>query len=106
MVFTTLAFSRMGLAETMRSERDSLFSMGLLSNKPLLGAVLLTFVLQLTVVYVPFFEGIFQTTALSLSDLGICLGLSAVVSLGLELEKLLLRRKQRDRELRQSLIVQ
>lgn len=62
MVFTTLALSRMGLAQTMRSERDSLFQIGLLSNKPLLGAVALTFGLQMAVIYVPFLQTVFKTT--------------------------------------------
>jgi Ca2+-transporting ATPase len=64
MVFTTLALSRVGLAETMRSERDSLFRIGLLSNRPLLGAVALTVGLQLIVIYSPVLQPIFQTTAL------------------------------------------
>jgi Ca2+-transporting ATPase len=43
MVFMTLTLSQMGNALSIRSERDSLFKIGLLSNKPMLGAVLLTF---------------------------------------------------------------
>ena len=39
-----------------RSEKESLFSQGLLSNKPLLGAVLFTFVLQLATIYMPFLK--------------------------------------------------
>ncbi|MGQ4649905.1 HAD-IC family P-type ATPase [Lyngbya aestuarii] len=90
MVFTTLAFSRMGLALALRSERDSLFKIGLLSNKPLLGVVFLTFVLQLVVLYVPFLQGFFGTTALAWDDLAICLGLSILLFVAVELEKLLL----------------
>ncbi len=66
---------------------------GLLSNRPLLGAVLLTFVLQLAVVYVPFLQGIFKTVALPPSDLTISLLLSTVVFWGVELEKWRLRRR-------------
>jgi Ca2+-transporting ATPase len=64
MVFTTLTLSLMGNALAVRS-RESLFKVGLLSNKALLGAVLLTFVLQLAVVYVPFLQNLFKTNALS-----------------------------------------
>ena len=64
MVFTTLTLSQMGHALAIRSSRDSLFKIGLFSNKALLGAVLLTFILQLAVVYLPFMQEIFKTVAL------------------------------------------
>ena len=82
----------MGHALAVRSSRDSLFKIGLLSNKPLLGAVLLTFVLQIAVVYLPFLQGIFKTVALPPVDLIMCLILSTVVFWGVEIEKWLLRR--------------
>jgi len=94
MVFTTLTLSQMGHALAIRSGRDSLFRIGLLSNKPLLGAVLLTFVLQLAVVYVPFLQGLFKTVALPSTDLLISLVLSTGVFWGVELEKWLLRRNR------------
>lgn len=93
MVFTTLALSRIALAQTMRSERDSLFQIGLLSNKPLLGAVALTFGLQMTVVYVPFLQTVFQTTPLSANDLALGLALSTVPFWAMELDKWLIRRR-------------
>jgi Ca2+-transporting ATPase len=93
MVFTTLAFSRMGLAETMRFERDSVFRMSLLSNKPLLAAVALTFGLQLAVIYVPFLQGVFKTTPLSGVELLVSLALSTVVFWAMEVDKWLLRRR-------------
>ena len=47
MVFTVLTLSQMGNVLAIRSERESLFRQGLFSNLPLLGAVLLTFGLQM-----------------------------------------------------------
>ncbi|MDJ0703604.1 MAG: cation-translocating P-type ATPase [Leptolyngbyaceae cyanobacterium MO_188.B28] len=93
MVFSILAFSRMGLAQTMRSERDSLFRIGLLSNQPLLGVVALTFGLQLAIIYVPALQTLFNTTALSITELLISLMLSTIVFWAIELEKWLIRRK-------------
>ncbi|NOZ29425.1 MAG: cation-translocating P-type ATPase [Chloroflexi bacterium] len=93
MVFTTLTLSQMGNALAIRSERDSLFRIGLLSNKPLLGAVLSTFILQLAVIYVAPLQGIFKTVALPPGDLAISLALSTVVFWGMELRKWLSRRK-------------
>ncbi|PWH20863.1 MAG: ATPase [Ardenticatenia bacterium] len=92
MVFTTLTLSQMGHALAIRSGHDSLFKIGLLSNKAMLGAVLLTFVLQLAVVYVPFLQDIFKTVALPVEDLLISLVLSTVVFWAVEAEKWWLRR--------------
>jgi Ca2+-transporting ATPase len=91
MVFTTLTLSQMGHALAVRSH-ESLFKVGLLSNKALLGAVLLTFVLQMAVVYVPFLQNLFKTDALSAGELLLSLVLSTVVFWGVELEKWLMRR--------------
>jgi P-type Ca2+ transporter type 2C len=86
MVFTTLTLSQMGNALAVRS-RESLFKVGLLSNRALLGAVLLTFVLQLAVIYVPFLQELFKTDALAPGELLLSLVLSTVVFWGIELEK-------------------
>lgn len=92
MVFTTLTLSQMGHALAIRSGRESLFTSGLFTNKALLGAVLLTFVLQMAVVYVPFMQEIFKTIGMSFADLAVSLALSTVVFWGVELEKWYLRR--------------
>ena len=47
MVFTTLTLSQLSHVMAIRSGNESLFRVGPLSNKPLLGAVALTFALQL-----------------------------------------------------------
>jgi Ca2+-transporting ATPase len=92
MAFTTLTLSQMGHVLSIRSERDSFFTQGPLSNTPLLGAVLLTFALQMATIYVPFLQPIFKTEALSAAELGVCIVASAVVFMGVEIEKLLTRR--------------
>ncbi|NUQ36251.1 MAG: cation-translocating P-type ATPase [Caldilineales bacterium] len=92
MIFTTLTLSQMGNALAVRS-RESLFTIGLLSNKALLGAVLLTFILQLGVIYLPFLQELFKTAALSPGELLLSLGLSTVVFWGVELQKWLARRR-------------
>jgi Ca2+-transporting ATPase len=90
-VFTTLVFSRIGLVQTMRSQEDSLFQIGLFSNLPLLWIVLLTFGLQMMVIYTPFLQDIFQTVPLSLIDLTICLFLSILIAWTFEVKKWLIR---------------
>jgi Ca2+-transporting ATPase len=91
MLFTTLVFSQMTLGLAERSRHSSLFQIGLLSNRYMLFAVLLTFCLQLAVVYLPFLQGFFSTVPLSPAQIGICLGLSLIVLLAVELEKLIIR---------------
>jgi len=91
MVFTTLCLAQMGNALAIRSDRYSLFSIGVFSNPALVGAVVLTFGLQLAVVYVPFLQTIFQTVALSLPELAICLGASTLVFWAVEAVKWIAR---------------
>ena len=76
----------------IRSEKESLFSMGIFSNKPLALAVVVTFLLQMATIYVPAFNPIFKTEPLSMSELVLCLVLSSVVFFAVEFEKWLVRR--------------
>jgi len=70
-----------------------LFRQGLLSNRPLMGAVLLTFFLQLATIYLPFLNPIFKTEPLSFGELLITLTLSSVVFVAVEVEKIFKRRR-------------
>ena len=92
MTFTVLALSQMGHALAIRSERESLFRLGLWSNRPLLAAVALTVLLQLAIIYLPGAATVFRTQPLTPGELGACLGLSTVVFFGVEIEKWLVRR--------------
>jgi len=91
MVFTVLCLSQMGHVLAIRSEQESFFRQGALSNKPLLGAVLLTLALQMATIYVPFLNPIFKTQPLTAGELAATLGLSTVVFLAVELEKAIKR---------------
>ncbi len=99
MVFTVLTLSQMAHVLAIRSETKSLWQLRLGSNRPLLGAVLLTFFLQMATIYVPLLNPVFKTEPLSVSELLICLAASAVVFLAVEIEKVWLRhmRRQTDR---------
>jgi Ca2+-transporting ATPase len=92
MVFTVLTLSQMGNVLTIRSERDSFFQRGPLSNLWLLGAVLLTFALQMATIYVPFLHPIFHTMPLTMNQLSLCLLLSTIVFVAVEIEKWVQRR--------------
>jgi Ca2+-transporting ATPase len=97
MVFTVLCLSQMGHVLAIRSERESLFRQGLFSNRPLAGAFLLTFALQMATIYVPALNPIFKTQPLTLGELGLTLALSSVVFVAVEIEKFV-RRRRSDRE--------
>jgi len=92
--FTTLTLAQMGNALATRSDQDTLFQIGLFSNKAMVGSVLLTFVLQLAVIYVPFLNRAFSTTPLSLRDLLISLGFSVIVFFAVELFKWIRQRRK------------
>lgn len=87
MVFTVLCLNQMGHVLAIRSEKKSTFSIGFLSNRLLLGAVALTFVLQLATIYIPAFNSIFKTEPLTLFELIMTLALSSVVFFAVEIEK-------------------
>ncbi|TGE16546.1 cation-translocating P-type ATPase [Hymenobacter elongatus] len=93
MAFTVLCFSQLGLALAIRSRQESIFSIGLLSNKPLLGAVALTVGLHLMILYTPFFNDLFSTQPLTWIELGITVAASSVVFWAVELQKLISRRR-------------
>jgi Ca2+-transporting ATPase len=91
-VFTVLTVSQLFHSLAVRSESASLLRIGIFSNLPMLGAVLLTIVLQLAVIYTPALNTIFHTQPLPLFDLAVCLLLSSLVLFVVEIEKWLARR--------------
>jgi Ca2+-transporting ATPase len=92
MVFTTITLSQMAHALAIRSEFDSVFRIGLLSNKALLAALVLTTWLQIVLIYYPPLQTIFDTRPVSAISLLTCVLLSSVVFFAVELEKWIRRR--------------
>lgn len=95
MTFTVLCLSQLGHVLAIRSERESLFTQGFLTNKPLFVAFLLTFILQMATIYLPFLNPIFKTQPLTFSELIITLLLSSIVFFAVEIEKLRRRKQKR-----------
>ncbi|HEX5667438.1 MAG TPA: cation-translocating P-type ATPase [Chitinophagaceae bacterium] len=92
MVFTVLSLAQLAHVLAIRSEKQFLIQQGFFSNLPLLGAVALTFILQLGVIYLPAANKIFHTQPLTIDELLICLGGAAVLFHAVELEKWVRRR--------------
>lgn len=86
-VFTVLAFTQLAHALSIRGERSYLFRQGILSNPKLIAAILLTFCLQLAVVYHPLMNQWFKTQPLSWEQLLACVGVAAVLFHAVEFEK-------------------
>ena len=90
MGFTILVFAQLFNAIASRSARQSAF-VGLFSNKWLWGAIGLSVVLQLVVIYVPFLNSAFGTTPLGPWAWVECICLAAVVLIASEIYKAIMR---------------
>ena len=88
MVFTTLCLAQMGHAIAVRSDVKLTIEMNPFSNPYVLGAVILTTVLQLMLIYVAPLRNFFGTHLLSSTELLICVGFSMLMFVWIELEKL------------------
>ncbi len=97
MVFTVLCLTQLGHVMAIRSEKESLFRQGILTNKPLFLSVLTTLVLQLATIYVPFLNPIFKTQPLNAGDLGLVLALSSIAFFAVETEKLVRRMRAKEK---------
>jgi len=92
MAFTVLTFAQLAHVLAIRSETESLFAIGLFSNRPLAATFLGTVALQVATLYVPFMNEALQTQPLPAHALALAFALGSVVFVGVELEKLAIRR--------------
>ncbi len=96
MAFVTLSLCELFRAYTVRSERASLFSIGIFSNRYMQYAVGLSIALLLLVCSVPFLQPIFNTHFLSLREWTIVLGLALIPATAEEITKFFLRMKKQN----------
>ncbi|MBK9533428.1 MAG: cation-translocating P-type ATPase [Chitinophagaceae bacterium] len=94
-VFNVLCLCQMGHVLAIRSENQSLFSIGIFSNKPLIGAVLIAFLLQFMITYTPLLQPVFKTESLTLFEFLIVGAASSIVFFAVELEKIITGRRLR-----------
>ena len=93
MVFTVLVVAQLFHSLAIRSERYSLFSIGIFGNRALVLAVAGTIVAQLMVIYIPTLNAVFHTAPLTYTELGICFAAGSLVLFVVELEKLVRRHR-------------
>jgi Ca2+-transporting ATPase len=92
MAFATLSFSELLRAFTARSERYPLLRIGFFSNPWMFIAVGSSLALLLLVIYVPFFQPVFNTKPLSLTHWEIILPLLLIPSVVAEISKWVISR--------------
>jgi Ca2+-transporting ATPase len=95
MIFTTLALLQLGNAFALRSERQSFFSLGAGTNKPLLWTVLVTLAIQIVVIYWGPMQSLLHTEPLSAFEIALVLVVSTGVFVAVEFEKWVRRRTGR-----------
>ncbi len=81
MAFCTIILYQLVHVFQCRSERFSAVSIGLFSNKYLVGAVGISLLMQLAVIYIPFLQRIFQTVPLTLEQWALIIVLTVGTSL-------------------------
>jgi Ca2+-transporting ATPase len=93
MAFVTLSLCELFRAYTVRSERTSVFKLGVFSNKYMQYAVLLSITLTLMVVVVPFLQPIFNTHMPTAQEWGVIFVLATLPAIAEEITKFFLRRR-------------
>ena len=94
MAFATLSISELFRAYTSRSERHSLRSIGVFSNKWMQWAVLGSLIIVLAIIYVPFLDPIFETAFLGLREWLVIAPLILVPAAAAEANKYFLRQQR------------
>jgi Ca2+-transporting ATPase len=94
MAFVTLSLCELFRAYTVRSERASLFSIGVFSNKYMQYAVGISIALLLIVCGVPFLQPIFNTHFLTGREWSLVIGLALMPAVAEEITKFFLRRSR------------
>ena len=88
MAFAVLALSELVHVFNLRSNKESIFKVGLLTNKILLGAIAISASLMLIVLNIPVLHGIFEISSLTLREVGIVTLLSFAPLIVVEIFKL------------------
>lgn len=89
--FAALIFSELLRAYTSRSEVHSVFRIGIFSNKYMIGGTLLSFLLLLAVIYVPYLRTVFDTVLLTTGDWAVITAFGLIPFIAAETSKVFLR---------------
>ena len=91
MVFTTLCLAQMGHAIAIRSNTQLTIELNPFTNLFVWGAVIVTTIMQLMLIYVAPLRAFFGTQYLTPFELLVCFGFSALMFVWIEMEKVVVR---------------
>jgi magnesium-transporting ATPase (P-type) len=92
MVFFGIVIMQIANVFSCRSDRHSVFNLGFFSNKLIFWGIVFELLFAASIIYVPFFQKVFQTTAIGWSEWGIWFVFALLIFLAEELRKKLYRR--------------
>ncbi|MHB0998653.1 MAG: cation-translocating P-type ATPase [Armatimonadota bacterium] len=97
----TFAFVSMALFQVfnvfnVRSDKHSIFHVGIMSNPYVLAGASISVLAQIAAVHVGFFQNIFRTVPLSLAEWGVITAVASTVFIADELRKLVARKLQKE----------
>lgn len=92
MTLAAIVFCQIGVVLNCRTEKQSVFKVGLFSNTTVLFGIVFEILLLSAIIYVQFLQGIFNTAPIGLEDWAFLIILPVPIVLIDELRKLILRR--------------
>ncbi|PKM96294.1 MAG: ATPase [Firmicutes bacterium HGW-Firmicutes-1] len=94
MAFVVLAASQLFYSLTMRNSTKSIFQVGLFTNKYLIGAIIVGFILQFGVISIPFLANAFKVHNLGLRDWGLTILFALIPLIVNEIIKVFMRARK------------
>jgi magnesium-transporting ATPase (P-type) len=95
MTLAAIVFCQIGMVFNCRTERASVFKVGIFSNRMVLIGIAVELTLLGILMYVPFMHNLFNTAPLGLRDFAFLIVLSPLILFMEELRKVILRKRDR-----------
>jgi magnesium-transporting ATPase (P-type) len=92
MVFAGIVVMQIANVFACRSETKSVFQIGLLGNRLLIWGIVFELIFTCALIYIPVFQGVFDTVAIAPADWAILFGLMLVIFFLEELRKVWVRK--------------
>lgn len=93
MIFTTLTFCQMAYALCSRKTSESIFNRFIFDNRMMILALIFTCTFQFLLIYIPFFQIVFNTEPLTGLEVIVCIVAACVVIAASEIQKWIHRKK-------------
>jgi Ca2+-transporting ATPase len=103
-IFSMLCFGQLWQVLSIRSETETLYKIGIFTNLYLAGAILITILLQLAIIYIPILQFLFHTSPLSIKELLFTFVISSLVFWLLESLKIV-RKFNKNKDLSSKILV-